>query len=375
MSEVALRDRIAGSLYGLLCGDALGCPVEMMSAAKLRAAYGRVDTMREPVGGRWRPAGLHSDDGQQAMCLCDAILEAPDDPAPGFVRQLVSLYADADGHEAPPYMAFGSHRGTGKNFREAVKRLALGAGTFEAAEPSAGNGNAMLIAPIAWFWRDDPDMLIRQAVRIGRVKQSDVRGIAAGVAVAWLVAACVRGELDRGVSGLECGVWVDAVRAGEDLAAQELGAREHVRTFSAGLVGLLERLDAPREQTLAWIGANAAATASRAVEATSGYALASVLCAIYMALVEERLEDAVVEAVMLGGDADTIGAIVGAIVGARHGVAAIPERWLSALIARGAFDDRLDPLCERAKPWLPEQPLHAQERAWTALQFRLPGSK
>jgi ADP-ribosylglycohydrolase len=52
MSEegrLALYERSAGSLCGLMCGDALGCPVEHMSAATIWAAIGRLERMVEPA--------------------------------------------------------------------------------------------------------------------------------------------------------------------------------------------------------------------------------------------------------------------------------------------------------------------------------------
>jgi ADP-ribosylglycohydrolase len=41
--------------------------------------------------------------------------------------------------------------------------------------------------------------------------------------------------------------------------------------------------------------------------------------------------EAVLYAVKLGGDTDTIGAMCGAIAGAYHGLDAIPNNWLNAL--------------------------------------------
>ena len=42
-------------------------------------------------------------------------------------------------------------------------------------------------------------------------------------------------------------------------------------------------------------------------------------------------EEAVIEAVNLGGDADTNGAITGGLAGAWYGYDAIPEAWIAAL--------------------------------------------
>ena len=47
------------------------------------------------------------------------------------------------------------------------------------------------------------------------------------------------------------------------------------------------------------------------------------------------LEDAVVNVVNLGNDADTAGAVVGALAGAAYGLDAIPPRWRAVL--RGEY--------------------------------------
>src|SRR5215216_7218083 len=73
-------DRARGCLLGLAIGDALGAPLEGLSAQQIRAHYGivvdYVDGARawkkKPY--RWRMPGLYSDDTQQALALCDVLL-------------------------------------------------------------------------------------------------------------------------------------------------------------------------------------------------------------------------------------------------------------------------------------------------------------
>jgi ADP-ribosylglycohydrolase len=55
---------------------------------------------------------------------------------------------------------------------------------------------------------------------------------------------------------------------------------------------------------------------------------------LYCALATQSFEDAVVLAVNHGGDSDSTGSIAGQIMGARHGLNAIPERWLVRLELR-----------------------------------------
>ena len=44
--------------------------------------------------------------------------------------------------------------------------------------------------------------------------------------------------------------------------------------------------------------------------------------------------DALLKAVNLGDDADSVGAVTGQLAGARYGYGAIPEEWLAKLVNR-----------------------------------------
>jgi ADP-ribosyl-[dinitrogen reductase] hydrolase len=63
----------------------------------------------------------------------------------------------------------------------------------------------------------------------------------------------------------------------------------------------------------------------------SGRARDTLLAAKWCVATTDSFESAVLRAVNLGGDADTIGAVTGQIAGACYGVEAIPESWLSGL--------------------------------------------
>ena len=69
-------DRIAGGLYGLLVGDALGVPYEFYHAEEL-PSYEEIE-MTPPPGFQKTyqevDAGTWSDDCAQALCLLDSLL-------------------------------------------------------------------------------------------------------------------------------------------------------------------------------------------------------------------------------------------------------------------------------------------------------------
>ena len=60
--------------------------------------------------------------------------------------------------------------------------------------------------------------------------------------------------------------------------------------------------------------------------------------AVWGLITADGFEEAVVQVVNLGNDADTAGCVVGALVGAAHGLEAIPERWRQALCGEWPVD-------------------------------------
>jgi ADP-ribosyl-[dinitrogen reductase] hydrolase len=64
-------------------------------------------------------------------------------------------------------------------------------------------------------------------------------------------------------------------------------------------------------------------------------ALLATHCALSVFMGAESFPEAVLRAVNLGGDADTIGAITGALAGAAWGISAIPELWITGMKDHG----------------------------------------
>jgi ADP-ribosyl-[dinitrogen reductase] hydrolase len=363
LASEALWDRVAGCLHGLLIGDALGCPVEGWTAAEIRAEFGRLDQMVELSGQRWRPRGLHSDDGQQALAVLDAICRDPEQPERPFSELLVAL------RDAAPQRSgrFGLHRGVGRNFRHTVRSMqAVGlSDPYAHATPSAGNGAAMRIPPAALWWRDDERTRNRRVVQLSAVTHSDLRGITAALALAIAVG---HGLADRPPPVL-------SIRFAESVAEAELGAAKqlgipHDDRFSKLLMALVEDrrrnynfsnvLDGIRDRAQTQGGAD------QTVEATSGFALCSVLTALAIVDCHPRFEEALVTAVNLGGDTDTVGAMVGALAGARMGLLEIPTPWLDDLRATGTLMERIERVVAHdvGECW-PD--LVTLERQWDAL--------
>jgi ADP-ribosylglycohydrolase len=66
----------------------------------------------------------------------------------------------------------------------------------------------------------------------------------------------------------------------------------------------------------------------------SGWCVSTLESALWALNSTSTFEEALVAAVNLAGDADSIGAVCGQLAGAKYGFSAIPERWLAAISRR-----------------------------------------
>ena len=186
MPQLTRMDRARGCLLGLAIGDALGAPLEGLSAQQIRAHYGLVDDYvdgarawkKKPY--RWRMPGLYSDDTQQAMALSDVLLECRRID----LDRLAELYLAM----ATPKGSFvGAHRGIGRSFRQVLAGLERGVSPRETGQSSAGIGAAMRIAPVALYFDDQPDEMFGAVIEASLMTHLDIRSLAGAVAVAHAV--------------------------------------------------------------------------------------------------------------------------------------------------------------------------------------------
>ena len=194
MPQSTRIDRVRGCLLGLAVGDALGAPLEGLSAQQIRAHYGQVDDYvdgaqawkKKPY--RWRMPGLYSDDTQQALALCDVLLEhGRVDP-----DRLAELYL-APGHAQGAYV--GAHRGHRPELPPGAGRPGARASRpAQTGQDSAGIGAAMRIAPVGLYFADEPDALFEAVMAASLMTHRDIRSLAGAMAVAHAVRRLLAGE-------------------------------------------------------------------------------------------------------------------------------------------------------------------------------------
>ncbi|MDR3633636.1 MAG: ADP-ribosylglycohydrolase family protein [Isosphaeraceae bacterium] len=364
MRPLTRLDRFRGCLLGLAVGDALGAPLEGLSAQQIRAHYGLVvdyvDGARawkkKPY--RWRMPGLYSDDTQQALALCDTLLEQrrvdPD--------RLAGLYMSL----ATPKGAYvGAHRGVGRSFRQVLADLERGIPPLEAGQLSAGVGAAMRIAPVALYFEDEPHSVFDAVMNASLMTHRDIRSLAGAFAVAHAVRRLSAGEA-RDPSFL---LWLaaDVSREEERIATGfshvVTSLTCHRRSVSRAIAHVESLLELPRDRAFSALveEANRHGAEPACKRPTMGFPPACIPTCLYLLMTTECFEEAVIDVINLGGDTDTAGAILGALAGAHYGVDAIPSKWLAGLQNREPIDHRAYALHDRSVDGLDIPDLIARE--------------
>lgn len=290
-------DALAGALLGTAVGDALGLPREGLSRARAERLWGGAPLRHRLVAGR----GLCSDDTEHACLVGQALLAAPEEPR-AFARRLawglrgwlVTLPA-----------------GVGWATLRATVKLWLGFPPEYSGVVSAGNGPAMRAPLLGACLAQQPERLEAYVRASTRLTHRDARAEQGALAVAL---AAAHGAL-RGPTGVE----------GEEVL-RLLRARLTEPALCAALeeVAACWRRRAPVAELAERLGQG---------RGVSGYVLHTVPVVLYAWLLHPGdFRRSVEEVILLGGDADTTGAIVGGLAGATAGASAVPPEWLEGLV-------------------------------------------
>ena len=306
-------------MYGLAIGDALGMPTEMLSRPQIVARWGSLLTGFEPAPpghpiAAGLPAGAVTDDTEQAVLLGRLLVAGRGTVDPRELAEaLVSWERDM--------AARGSLGLLGPSTKRAVAAILAGTPPEQAGARGATNGAAMRIAPVGIA----VPVSLGLSTLVDRVVAASYVTHNTGVALAG--AAAVAAAVSAGVDGAGIGeataFAVDAAGIasghGHWVAGADVGARIE---WATSLVAGRERAEAA-ELIYTLVGTSLATQES----VPAAFAVA--------AAVPDDPWQACLLAASLGGDCDTIAAMVGAVSGACHGVGAFPSEALTVIDAHG----------------------------------------
>ncbi|MEZ4427191.1 MAG: ADP-ribosylglycohydrolase family protein [Nannocystaceae bacterium] len=284
-----LRDKLIGCLLGTACGDACGLRFEGLDPATIERALAERPLAPRFFLGR----GLVSDDTELAAAVVEALCVSrePEAFARAFAWRMRLWFV-----ALPPALGLATAR--------ACLRLCLGAGPTRAGIRSAGNGAAMRVAALGVVARDE-DHADALATACARVTHTDPRAVEGARFV-----ACWAHRLARGDAGSVAEL---VERFTDEVMRERSAAALALAQAGATPAALRERLTCPK--------------------GPSGFIVETIPAVIYCLTRHADDPRAAVEAAArLGGDTDTIAAIVGGLAGARHGASAWPRAWLDRIV-------------------------------------------
>ncbi|GLS22818.1 ADP-ribosylglycohydrolase [Labrys miyagiensis] len=286
MTSAFFLDRAQGALLGLAIGDALGTTLEFSA----RDSHSPVTDL---VGGGpfALPAGAWTDDTSMALCLAESLNYRKRFDAVDCMNRFVNWWRHG-------YMsATGECFDIGVTTEEALARYERSGDPYAGStDPkSAGNGSLMRLAPVVIAARQDRERAIRDAGEQSRLTHGAVEAVSACRHFALLLHEAMTGASK------------DEVLA--------------PRTLTEGVPAKIRRLAATDWRPI-----------ERAAISSSGYVVDTLEAALWAVSTTTSFEEAVILAVNLGGDADTVGAVTGQLAGAIHGRSAIPPAWQDKLV-------------------------------------------
>jgi len=288
---------LAGTLYGVAVGDALGAPVEFMGEESIKRQYGKITTMKS---GGWMNVepGEVTDDTQMTLCVARGITENPDAPVEAigreFIRWIESRPKDVGSTCAGSIFRAIDKAAPGRVPTEAQWMKASEENHRQLGGRSGGNGSLMRTAYVGMYYEGEE--ATKKAYQISRMTHWDEE------------------------AGHICSLysWIISTICDESLTTEE----RYYQFFQA--IVKSEYNDATEEDFR---------------PRPTGYVVDSFKAAIWaivkarrtVTIWERLFREAVENAVNLGGDADTIGAITGGLAGAICGIGGIPYEWLIEL--------------------------------------------
>ncbi|MFG2312298.1 ADP-ribosylglycohydrolase family protein [Streptomyces sp. NPDC048566] len=332
-AEAGYRARVRGCLLGGALGDALGYPVEFDALDAIRAAHGPRG-VTGPVADGAGVVGRVSDDTQMTLFTVEGLQQAHARERlkgigggwPRLVRLAYGRWLDTQTRSAPaPEAGEGlaslswlyARRAPGNACLSGLRDHtycpdpATGPDLPGPVNPdSKGCGSVMRSAPFG-LTRTTPESAFDMAARCSLMTHGHPTASWASGALAALVTHLVAGDSLEG-----------AVLRTLRLLARRPGHEETTALLDRALD--LAADGAPSAEKVESLGAGWIAEEALAV-------------AVYCALAEPRVADALLLSVNHSGDSDSTGSLCGNLLGALHGDHGLPHDWLEQVEGRATI--------------------------------------
>ena len=326
-----MKDIIKASLYGFIIGDALGVPVEFMTRENLeknKVTEMLANDSRKTTKGYW------SDDTAMTLCTMQSIIETNNID--------ISLHEDMmikyrkwieEGYMAVNNICFGIGQTTFKalnNYKNS-KTFIDYCIKNNCSEKNGGNGAMMRILPLILY-------LYNHNIPKYKNLDDDKQIFRKYDYISFNVALTHNCKIN-----IESCIFYTM--------------------FIFNLIDLKRLTDAYNKtimQHLNWYGGCQSEGLKRILNneligldkdeiKSTGYVIDTLEASLWCLFNTNSYEEAVLTAVNLGGDTDTIGAITGSLAGIYYGINAIPKKWLNTLCEKEMVDEVINKFIDRCQ--------------------------
>lgn len=293
-----MNDSVIDSVLGFVVADALGVPVEFKSREELN-----VRPLKEMIGygSHFVPEGTWSDDSSMLLATMDSITERSGIDYNDMMKKFCDWYV----HKK--YTGTGVVFDIGISTHKALNKFYNGIDALDCGlkgEYDNGNGSLMRILPVSLY-----------SYYNNLSEEEEIE----------MLNNCSSLTHAHEISKLGCKIYTDYISAildGKDKreAFNALLEKNYSNNYSKNSINKYTRLLNVNFEKL-----NISQIKS------SGYIVDTLEASIWCVLNTDSYEEAVIKAVNLGGDTDTIAAVTGSIAGLLYGRENIPQRWQSKL--------------------------------------------
>lgn len=308
-SKRVLFEKVYGCLAGVAIGDAMGMPVASFTPEKIRSHFGFIDRFLDPPADHPFHSGLRrgqvTDDTELTMIIVNVILEDGKITPEGVARRLVQWAIDKNILETEVL---------GPSTSRALRELMAGGNPYVTGRYGTTNGAAMRISPVGLINIGDMERLLNDVEKACLPTHGTSVAISAASAVAGGVseALCPSSTISSIVKTAKLAAKLGE-KKGEQVAFPSIEKRIDLA------IRLVKRENDPLKAAMIlyeYMGTDVSAADS--IPTAFGIFVAS----------RGDPMTAILSAVNIGGDTDTIASIVGGIAGAFKGINSFPPEFV-----------------------------------------------
>lgn len=304
------ENKIYGGLFGFCVGDALGVPVEFST---------REERKKDPIkemrayGTYHQPFGTWSDDTSLMICLIDAINK-------GYtIKRVAENFANF--YKKGYFTPYGEVFDIGNSTRDSIIKVCAGENPIDCGgrtEIDNGNGSLMRILPIAFYGEKLSEQeLIKLTEEVSSITHGHKRSKLACIFYVEFVIQIIleykkEEALDRTIKFIEnncANIYKDELSNFRKILSKEIVnvAEDEIKS--------------------------------------TGYVIDTLEAVLWIFFHSDGYRDTILKAINLGGDTDTIAAIVGGIAGIYYGLNDIPKNWLQSIAKKEELYGMFDKFC------------------------------